>query len=198
MRIEIIIIIITAVVIYNIYSDGKYSKWYLIWKKQIQMAMVGLVGLSLYLVVKRNPAQSKNILHHANNMVKYMPIDRSSLGIISPILDFTSSNKMPFLDEMNNGINAGCAPTQYPPVMRDSHQAHAHGQKATKRSVSETKKKYVASMQDWKCGECSAQLNAWFEVDHVLRLEYGGSNEVSNLVALCRECHGKKTAMENM
>lgn len=200
MRIEIIIIIITAVVIYNIYSDGKYSKWYLIWKKQIQMAMVGLVGLSLYLVVKRNPSQSKNILHHANNMVKYMPIDRSSLGIISPILDFTSSNKMPFLDEMNHGINTGCAPTQYPPVMRDSQQAHgqSHGQKATKRSVSETKKKYVASMQDWKCGECSAQLNAWFEVDHVLRLEYGGSNEVSNLVALCRECHGKKTAMENM
>ena len=195
MKIEIIIIIITSLIIYNIYSDGKYSKWYLIWKKQIQMALVGLVGLSLYLVVKRNPAQSKHILHHANNMVKYMPIDRSSLSIISPILDFTSSNKMPFLDEMNHGINSMHAPSQYPPVTQPPNN---QGQKATKRSVSETKKKYVASMQDWKCGECSAQLNAWFEVDHVLRLEYGGSNEVSNLVALCRECHGKKTAMENM
>ena len=195
MKIEIIIIIITAVSIYNIYSDGKYSKWYLIWKKQIQMAMVGLVGLSLYLVVKRNPAQSKHILHHANNMVKYMPIDRSSLSIISPILDFTSSDKMPFLDEMNHGINPMHAPTS---MIHGQPHHNNHGQKATKRSVSETKKKYVASMQDWKCGECSAQLNAWFEVDHVLRLEYGGSNEVSNLVALCRECHGKKTAMENM
>ena len=195
MKIEIIIIIVTSLIIYNIYSDGKYSKWYLIWKKQIQMALVGLVGLSLYLVVKRNPAQSKHILHHANNMVKYMPIDRSSLSIISPILDFTSSNKMPFLDEMNHGINPMHAPSQYPPATQPINN---HGQKATKRSVSETKKKYVASMQDWKCGECSAQLNAWFEVDHVLRLEYGGSNEVSNLVALCRECHGKKTAMENM
>lgn len=195
MKIEIIIIIVTAVIIYNIYSDGKYSKWYLIWKKQIQMAMVGLIGLSLYLVVKRNPAQSKHILHHANNMVKYMPIDRSSLSIISPILDFTSSNKLPFLDEMNHGINPTHAPSQYPSVTQPNNNPV---QKATKRSVSETKKKYVASMQDWKCGECSAQLNAWFEVDHVLRLEYGGSNEVSNLVALCRECHGKKTAMENM
>jgi len=194
MKIEIIIIIITSLIIYNIYSDGKYSKWYLIWKKQIQMAMVGLVGLSLYLVVKRNPSQSKHILHHANNMVKYMPIDRSSLSIISPILDFTSSNKMPFLDEMNHGINPTHLPSSYPTVVHNNN----NGQKATKRSVSETKKKYVASMQDWKCGECSAQLNAWFEVDHVLRLEYGGSNEVSNLVALCRECHGKKTAMENM
>jgi 5-methylcytosine-specific restriction endonuclease McrA len=72
------------------------------------------------------------------------------------------------------------------------------GGKSTKRSVSETKKKYVASNQGWKCGDCNQQLNAWFEVDHIKRLEYGGTNEVSNLVALCRDCHGKKTAMENM
>ena len=199
MKIEIIIVIVTAVIIYNIYSDGKYSKWYLIWKKEIQMGIVALIGLSLYLVVKRNPSQSKNILHHANNMVKYMPIDRSSLGIISPILDFTASNKLPFLDEMNHEINPMHGPSQYPIVGGGGlGGGNNNQQKATKRSVSETKKKYVASMQDWKCGECSAQLNAWFEVDHVLRLEYGGSNEVSNLVALCRECHGKKTAMENM
>jgi 5-methylcytosine-specific restriction endonuclease McrA len=64
--------------------------------------------------------------------------------------------------------------------------------------VSETKKKYVASCQNWKCGNCKQQLTAWFEVDHVVRLEHGGSNEVQNLIALCRECHGQKTAMENM
>jgi 5-methylcytosine-specific restriction endonuclease McrA len=29
-----------------------------------------------------------------------------------------------------------------------------------------------------------------------VRLEHGGSNNVDNLVALCRDCHGKKTAME--
>jgi len=195
MRIELIIIVITGFIMYNIYSDGQYSRWYIVWKKQIQMGMVALVGISLYLVVRRNPSQSKNLLHHANNMIKYMPIDKSSLSIISPILDFTSSsaNRMPFLDEMNHQINPNHPPSQYPSVM---HQPNV--QKATKRSVSETKKKYVASMQNWKCGECSAQLNAWFEVDHHTRLEYGGSNEVSNLVALCRECHGKKTAMENM
>lgn len=195
MRIELIIIAVTAFVMYNIYNDGKYSKWYLIWKKEIQMGIVGLVGLSLYLVVKRNPSQCKHILHHANNVVKYMPIDKSSLSIISPILDFTNSSSSPFLDEMNRGMN----PTMMNPTMINHNPMMASGQpKATKRSVSETKKKYVASMQNWKCGECSTQLNAWFEVDHKTRLEYGGSNEVSNLVALCRECHGKKTAMENM
>ena len=72
------------------------------------------------------------------------------------------------------------------------------GQNSTKRSVSESKKKWVASQQQWKCGDCSNQLQAWFEVDHRVRLEHGGSNHVNNLVALCRECHGKKTMMENI
>ena len=198
MRIELIIIAVTAFVMYNIYNDGKYSKWYLIWKKEIQMGIVGLIGLSLYLVVKRNPSQCKHILHHANNVVKYMPIDKSSLSIISPILDFTNSSAAPFLDEMNRGMGNGSMTYSGIPNGSPHTNGQPNGVKATKRSVSETKKKYVASMQNWKCGECSKQLNAWFEVDHKVRLEYGGSNEVSNLVALCRECHGKKTAMENM
>jgi 5-methylcytosine-specific restriction endonuclease McrA len=28
--------------------------------------------------------------------------------------------------------------------------------------------------------------------------DLGGGNDVQNLVALCRNCHGKKTASENM
>jgi hypothetical protein len=72
------------------------------------------------------------------------------------------------------------------------------GAKATKRSVSETKKKYVASCQDWKCGNCKSQLDHTFEIDHKVRLEYGGGNDVQNLIALCRNCHGRKTASENM
>jgi len=71
------------------------------------------------------------------------------------------------------------------------------GKNGSKRSVSETKKKFVASQQDWKCDSCKQKLSAWFEVDHKLRLGFGGTNHISNLVALCRECHGKKTAFEN-
>ncbi len=67
-----------------------------------------------------------------------------------------------------------------------------------KRSVGETKKKFVASQQGWKCADCGEQLTAWFEVDHKIRLDRGGSNETDNLTALCRNCHGKKTALENM
>ena len=67
-----------------------------------------------------------------------------------------------------------------------------------KRNVSETKKKHVASLQNWRCGHCKDQLTAWFEIDHVIRLDCGGGNEIENLSALCRNCHGKKTAYENM
>ena len=72
------------------------------------------------------------------------------------------------------------------------------GSTSSKRSVSETKKKYVASQQNWKCASCGAQLKASFEVDHTIRLEHGGTNEVNNLKAYCRNCHGDKTAMENL
>ena len=53
-------------------------------------------------------------------------------------------------------------------------------------------------MQGWTCAQCKSQLDAWFEVDHKVRLDQGGSNHVSNLEALCRNCHGKKTGMESL
>jgi 5-methylcytosine-specific restriction endonuclease McrA len=65
-------------------------------------------------------------------------------------------------------------------------------EKQHKRSVSETKKKYVASSQNWTCKKCHEKLEATFEVDHVIELQDGGTNNIDNLVALCRNCHGKK------
>ena len=67
-----------------------------------------------------------------------------------------------------------------------------------KRSVSESKKKYIASQQGWKCAMCSNILDATYEIDHKLDLQYGGSNHVSNLAALCPNCHRMKTLKNNM
>lgn len=194
MKLELFILAVTAFLIFNAYHDGKYMKMAFLYKKYIQMAFFAFLGVVFYLLIKKNPMRCKNILLHANNVVKYMPIDKSSMDMLSPILDFTSSGTTNFMGDLN-----GNAPTQ-------SHGGNNNyerrilqsGTKATKRSVSETKKKYVASMQNWKCGNCAKQLNAWFEVDHKERLEYGGGNNVENLVAMCRECHGQKTAFENM
>ena len=129
-------------------------------------------------------------------MIKYMPIDKSSMDMLTPIFDFTSKTNSSFMEGFNKGMNPDF---QYNPVMASQQQRSVlSGPKATKRSVSETKKKYVASMQDWKCGQCNNKLSHTFEIDHKIRLEHGGGNDATNLVALCRECHGEKTAMENM
>lgn len=207
MKLEWIVLAITAFIIYNMYYEGKYVKTLLSWKKYYQMAFVAFAGVMLFLLIKRDPSHTKNILMYANNMVKYMPIDKGTMSMIPPIIDFTSgmhyqddnNDSQGFMHSLNRDLNPafqfnGGNPSQ----MQQEKRILSSGAKATKRSVSETKKKYVASMQDWKCNGCGNQLNAWFEVDHKVRLEYGGGNEVDNLVALCRECHGKKTAMENL
>jgi len=124
--------------------------------------------------------------------------------MINPILDFTMNDQTG--GGGGSGPRGGEGGTRTGAFMSSFMESNnlneqrilQSGKKATKRSVSETKKKFVASQQNWKCGDCQNQLTAWFEVDHIKRLEYGGGNDVGNLVALCRECHGKKTAMENM
>ena len=70
--------------------------------------------------------------------------------------------------------------------------------KIHKRNVSSLTKKMVASNQEWKCGSCNQTLDYTYEIDHHIPLFKGGSNEVSNLIALCRNCHGKKTLLENI
>lgn len=203
MKIELIIIIVTAFFMFNAYNDGKYTKLFKDNKKYIQMAFYGFLGLSIYLLFKKNPDKGKNLLLHANNVVKYLPIDRTSASVISPIIDFTNTYSQPNNQSTSFMGNLNAYPlghtNQYERKIMQSGNNNVGGNgKATKRSVSETKKKFVASQQNWKCGDCKNQLNAWFEVDHKVRLEHGGGNNVENLVALCRDCHGKKTAMENM
>jgi 5-methylcytosine-specific restriction endonuclease McrA len=198
MRLELILILIAGFIMANIYTDGKYTKLLLSWKKYYQMAGVAFAALMLYILLKKNPLRAREIVTASNDYIKYLPIDRNTSNIISPILDFTS--KQQFTNNQHNHPQG--QPYNYPIVPMNQQKAETRilnsGKKATKRSVSETKKKFVAARQDWKCGNCKNKLPAWFEVDHKTRLEYGGSNHVDNLVALCRDCHGEKTAMENL
>lgn len=204
MRLEIILFLIVAFIMANIYTDGKYLKQLLSYKKYYQMAGVAFGGFVLYWLLKKNPKGAHEMIRTSNDYLKYLPIDESTSGIISPILDFTTKQEM-----MQNGgglpnslINVFSSDPMAPPTRQIEsklmNSGLQHHSKKTKRSVSETKKKFVASRQNWVCGDCQQQLNAWFEVDHKTRLEYGGSNHIDNLVALCRECHGKKTTIENL
>lgn len=50
------------------------------------------------------------------------------------------------------------------------------------------------------CAECRRQgrVRKWDELDHIIPLFEGGSNDDHNLQGLCYECHGIKTAEENL
>jgi 5-methylcytosine-specific restriction endonuclease McrA len=39
-------------------------------------------------------------------------------------------------------------------------------------------------------------LTPYYEIDHIIGLQFGGTDDDSNLMALCRECHGMKSIAE--
>ena len=196
MRLEIFVLGLTAFFIYNAYNDGKYTKMLLTFKKYYKMIFYALLGIGIYVLLKRNPSQGRNMLLYANNVVKFMPIDKTSMDMLSPVFDFTSTCDRSFMESFNNIDDNNLMGSTG--ICNSERRIISSGKSGTKRSVSETKKKYVASQQNWKCGHCESQLDHTFEIDHRVRLEYGGGNDVQNLIALCRNCHGKKTASENM
>jgi 5-methylcytosine-specific restriction protein A len=121
-----------------------------------------------------------------------MPVDRNTRDLLSPFLAMSGGAGAA---TASPGWWAGTATAQALPPQAP---ALAGGARRFKRAVSETKKKFVASSQSWRCGHCKSALNHTFEVDHIVSLNSGGSNEVDNLVALCPTCHREKTARENM
>ena len=180
----VIILGITAFMISDTFYDGKYTKLLKSWTKYYKMAGYAFMGISLLLFLRKNPSQAKDVVANASNIIKGMPIDRDASSMFMPIVD--AMNPQSFFNK--NVCND----------QKNINKIMESGKKGTKRSVSETKKKFVAAQQSWTCNKCKKQLPAWFEVDHKVRLEYGGSNHVDNLEALCRDCHGRKTAMENL
>ena len=182
MRIEIAIILVSSFLIMNIYTEGKFLQKALSYKKYYQIGGIIVGAFFVYYLIKKNPLKAREIVMASNEYIKYLPIDKNTTDILSPILDFTSKGN--FYKDVNH------------PIV--SIQQGAINSTKYKRSVSETKKKFVAARQNWKCNNCHQQLKASFEVDHIVRLENGGSNHVDNLVALCRECHGEKTTIENL
>ena len=178
MSIKLWIIIICTLILYNIYYENNLLTKLKNYKKYYKMLIVIIMGFGAISVVNKSPAMSYDNMKSLQEFIQVMPIDKQSKDILTPFLSsqpgFTNTREQASIRKIENS-----------------------GSKGTKRSVSETKKKYVASQQNWTCNKCNQKLNHTFEVDHKIRLEYGGTNEVSNLEALCRECHGQKTSFEN-
>ena len=58
--------------------------------------------------------------------------------------------------------------------------------------------KILGDRQQWRCGECRAVFNSTVEIDHVVPLAEGGSNDPENLAILCVQCHAFKTQRESV
>lgn len=216
MRIEIIILAVGSLMAYNVYTDGKILKTLLSYKKYYTIGGIVVGALVLCWLFRSHPGKATAMLYTTNEYLKYMPVDGGASRILSPILDFTMKNTYRggnglggtySLDsgapssvggfgggagEMGGSAVGGYAVGGY------AVGGEATGQRRFKRSVSESKKRFVAARQNWICTKCNKMLTATYEIDHVIRLDRGGSNEVSNLEALCPSCHRSKTLMENM
>ena len=55
----------------------------------------------------------------------------------------------------------------------------------------------VLNQQENACGACKLALTPYYEIDHIIGLQFGGTDDEANLMALCRECHIKKSIKEN-
>jgi len=196
MRIGLWVIFITIFFIINTYHDGKYTAYLLNGKKYYKMLMYGFIGLSIYMFLKKHPMESKNMFLHANSLIRHLPVDKNTKDILSPILDFTNINEG--FNNLNKTFssNSSIIPHLSQHYVAPQTKRMLNSGNTNKRSVSESKKKYVAANQNWKCGHCQKVLDATYEIDHKIELQHGGTNEVTNLEALCRNCHGKKT-LEN-
>mgnify|MGYP003650262834 FL=1 len=78
-----------------------------------------------------------------------------------------------------------------------------------RKSIHWCVKMHVAASQRFRCGGDKKRCVRWavddgvfgldaFEIDHQIPLSEGGSNETSNLVAICPSCHAIKSREERM
>ena len=68
-----------------------------------------------------------------------------------------------------------------------------HGRKRTSTALF----KRLGALQRWRCAQCRQLLPECSQVDHILPLAWGGSNDPRNLQILCVVCHCNKTLQEN-
>ena len=68
-----------------------------------------------------------------------------------------------------------------------------------RRNWTADQKRIVAAKNNWRCAICDNLLNSAFEIDHVIALENGGSDDIqTNAQALCNNCHAIKSQKERM
>lgn len=65
------------------------------------------------------------------------------------------------------------------------------------RTLKESDKKQVAFNQKWCCAKCKEMLPSTYQIDHIIPHSISFDDNLTNLEALCPNCHSKKTQKEN-
>lgn len=175
---EYTVLVITFAIAVNHYFDNQLFRFvYNKYKKYFHIFLILLVGIFVFYSLQMQTAKWRTMIHETN---RYLPEEVQRA--IHPVLDFTEKN---FTDQV---VEASIYRNQ--PIKTERIKIM--------RQVTEKTKKIVAGGQEWKCAMCYQILPPTYEVDHILRLEFGGSNDISNLQALCPNCHRKKTMFEKL
>jgi hypothetical protein len=100
------------------------------------------------------------------------------------------------ITDLENKFEEFCAKSVSPPSTIQPIQS-IHPPKTKRQNVSYKMRLQIKESQNHQCGACQKDLTDIFEIDHVVALQFGGTNLVDNLMALCCECHSKKSIKEN-
>ena len=96
MNFEILILAVVIFLVANTYYDGKLLDALKSWSKYYQMGLFIVGGIGLYLLIKNNPQNGKELFSNASEVVKCLPIDKNSKDIDSKI------NSLPFIEDNHN------------------------------------------------------------------------------------------------
>jgi 5-methylcytosine-specific restriction endonuclease McrA len=59
--------------------------------------------------------------------------------------------------------------------------------------LEDSERQAILVRQERQCAICGDELKKRFDVDHIVPLCQGGTNDASNLRALCQPCHAEET-----
>ena len=76
-------------------------------------------------------------------------------------------------------------------------ETHQHPSRGKRKHIKKGTRQKIVDKQGNLCGDCKLTLTPFFQIDHVIGIQFGGTDEESNLMALCCECHAKKSVTEN-